>query len=86
MFGFSPHWGPALGSTRFDQTILDPALSPTHVETCGSCSWAALHQTPWRNEMDGMGTPDLPDAQFCKAEDELVESIMASKINDLDKV
>ena len=36
--------------------------------------------------MDGMGTPDLPDAQFCKAEDELVESIMASKINDLDKV
>jgi hypothetical protein len=42
--------------------------------------------------MDGMRTPDLPHelhgpAHFCKEEDdELVESIMANKINELDKV
>ena len=83
--------GPALGSTRFDQTILDPALPPTHVELCGSCTCAALNQTPWRNTMDGMRTPDLPHelhgpAHFCQAEDELVESIMANKIDELDKV
>jgi hypothetical protein len=84
--------GTALGSTRFDQTILDHSLAPTHVQLCGSCTCAALHQTPWRNAMDGMRTPDLPHelhgpAHFCKEEDdELVESIMANKINELDKV
>jgi hypothetical protein len=41
--------------------------------------------------MDGMRTPDLPRelhglAHACKADEELVESIMANKIDELDKV
>lgn len=41
--------------------------------------------------MDGMRTPDLPHerhglAHCCKADEELVKSIMANKIVELDKV